>query len=66
MEIFRFNILPDEEFTKREIFKQSLLNCQLCGSELQFEHKIESQQVHEEGHCPSCRIRMKKQTHNLH
>lgn len=67
MEIFRFNIVPDEEFTARELFKRSILNCQICGEDLQFDHKKQnvSATVKEEAHCPSCHIQLKSQTFTL-
>lgn len=67
MEIMRFNILPDDEYCKREIFKQSILNCQLCGSDLEFTYETTApHEIHEEARCPSCCISMKKQSHGVH
>ena len=65
MEIFRFNILPDEEFSKRELFKHSLMNCQVCGGDLKFEHNKEASTMNEAAQCPCCKISLKAQTHTL-
>lgn len=68
MEIFRFNILPDEEFTQREMFKMSVLNCQVCGTDLKFKHHFEEKlnRVQEEGHCAICCVQMKPTQHPVH
>jgi len=42
-------------------------NCSICGTELEFTHVTHFTHfdVEEEGHCPSCQIRMKKESHKL-
>lgn len=51
--------------------KQNLIeyynNCSICGTELEFTHVTHFThfEVEEEAHCPSCKIRMKKESHGL-
>ncbi|MNJ94769.1 hypothetical protein D3C87_124710 [compost metagenome] len=56
MEIFRFNILPQEEILKREAFKNSLSCCQNCGTELEFQYTDFSayNTLREEADCSCC------------
>lgn len=67
MEIFRFNILPEDEINAKEAFKMSLLNCQVCGTDLNFTHSFHAEfnKIQEEGHCPICCVQMKATTHSV-
>ncbi len=53
--------------TAREQVLDSLLNCALCGTALNFFHSIDlaNHQISEEGKCPCCGIKSKKTKHGL-
>ena len=53
---------------KYEMIVENETCCPLCGTELQFVHRVDHLGlcVQEEAHCPSCRIRTKSQTQTLH
>lgn len=56
MEVFRFNIIPTEEYNKRENFRTSVNNCDICGGALEFSYRqMEDIAVlQEESKCPCC------------
>lgn len=68
MEIFRFNILPQDEITAKEAFTASVLNCQTCGTDLNFKHSYHAEynKIQEEGHCKICCTELKPTQHSVH
>lgn len=68
MEVFRFNIIPTEEFIKRETFRQAINNCQQCGTALEFSYKQMSEHhvLSEEASCPCCALKQEAQNHRVH
>lgn len=67
MEIFRFNIMPTEEFEKREKFRQDESLCQQCGAALEFSYQqLSSHSVlQEDSQCPHC-SHQKQSRHRVH
>nr|BFD59914.1 hypothetical protein CKG001_20210 [Bdellovibrio sp. CKG001]BFD67200.1 hypothetical protein HAGR004_22220 [Bdellovibrio sp. HAGR004] len=68
MEVFRFNILPTEEFLKRESFRQAINNCEQCGTALEFSYKqmTEHAVLSEEASCPCCEQKQEARHHRIH
>jgi hypothetical protein len=62
--VHQWNIQPISE---AEAFLEDYSHCSLCGEELVFTHVTHFLygQVDEEAECPSCQVRMKKQSHSL-
>ena len=58
------NLKPEDH---RQYMIEYFNNCSLCGSDLEFTHVTHFTylEVAEEGHCPSCSVRMKKENHRL-
>jgi hypothetical protein len=56
MEVFKFNILPTDEFIKRESFRQAVNNCELCGGPREFNYRqlAEHNVLQEESKCTVC------------
>jgi hypothetical protein len=42
-------------------------HCCLCGTALKFQHQVDylNLTVKEDGHCPSCQVRLKSRDHRL-
>ena len=55
------------DYAHQEQFLMDYNNCCLCGDELIFSHVTNfiRQEVKEEAHCPSCKIRTKEHNHSL-
>lgn len=68
MEVFRFNIIPTEEFIKREQFRQLMNNCKTCGNAKEFKyHQIYSMDLlQEEATCPACLTDTESSHHRIH
>lgn len=68
MEVFKFNILSNEEFIKREGFRQSVNNCELCSAPLEFNYRqLEKHNViQEEAKCPVCAKERDASQHRVH
>lgn len=56
MEVFRFSIITDEEFEKREGFRRSINLCPQCDNSLEFSYNQDAQfaVLEENAHCPNC------------
>lgn len=56
MEVFRFNILTDEEYQKREEFKNHMSLCPDCHHELEFTYQQDATYavLEESASCPFC------------
>ena len=67
MEVFKFNIIPTEEFNKREAFRKAINNCEACGTALEFSYKQlnEFAVLSEEASCPCCAL-IKEENHLVH
>jgi formate dehydrogenase maturation protein FdhE len=54
-------------YSFREQYLEEYTYCPLCGDELLYSHVTEFVQlsVNEEAHCESCKIRIKKNQHDL-
>lgn len=68
MEVFRFNIIPTEEFMKREQFRQSVNNCKSCGAAMEFKYQqiYSMDLLQEEAQCPCCRTEKESSQHRIH
>lgn len=68
MEIFRFNIIPTEEFMKREAFRQSVQNCSQCGKHLEFNYQQlkEESVLQEDSKCSHCAHEPESTRHRVH
>ncbi len=67
MEVFRFNIIPTEEFEKREKFRLEEALCDQCGTALEFSYQqLEEHFVlQEDSQCPHCN-QQKQSRHRVH
>ena len=67
MEIFRFQILPQQELDRREALKASENNCPHCGGALEFKVEVDvtAQLLSEQCHCPVCTIEVRSGLYNL-
>lgn len=68
MEIFKFNIIPTDEFIKRESFRNSVNNCDLCSAPLEFNYRqlAEHAVLQEEAKCPVCAKEHSPTQHRVH
>ncbi|HEX7673669.1 MAG TPA: hypothetical protein VF412_05835 [Bdellovibrio sp.] len=68
MEVFKFNIIPTDEFIKRESFKQSVNNCELCHGPLEFNYRQDSEisVLQEEAKCTVCLKEKETACHRVH
>ncbi|KYG60855.1 hypothetical protein [Bdellovibrio bacteriovorus] len=68
MEIFKFNILPTEEFNKREDYRKAVNNCDICGGALEFsyEQAAEFHVLQEKAQCPCCSSEKEPRNHRVH
>lgn len=68
MEVFKFNIIPTEEFIKREQFRKSVNNCKNCGAAMEFKYNhMHSMNLIQEGaQCPCCPSKKEVQQHLIH
>ncbi|WII71649.1 hypothetical protein QJS83_14365 [Bdellovibrio sp. 22V] len=68
MEVFRFNIIPTEEFNKREDFRKAINNCEICGSALEFSYQQLSEfaVLKEDAQCPCCDFIKEATNHRVH
>lgn len=68
MGVFKFNIIPTEEFIKRESFKQAVNNCELCGAPVEFSYRQDSEicVLAEEAKCPVCAKERETSHHRVH
>nr|WP_295902421.1 hypothetical protein [uncultured Bdellovibrio sp.] len=68
MEVFRFNIIPTEEFNKREDFRKAVNNCEICGAALEFSYKQENAfaVLQEEAKCSCCDSEKEPTRHRVH
>lgn len=63
-EVQKFEISKE---TVKEQILDSMTNCCLCGTKLEFFHKTDyaTMSVREDSRCPACGIRNKTNTHHL-
>ncbi len=56
-----------EPIDHRQSMIEYFNHCSLCGSELEFTHVTQFQygEVHMEGFCPCCEIKLKDEVHSL-
>ncbi|XGC79588.1 hypothetical protein ACES2L_09645 [Bdellovibrio bacteriovorus] len=67
MEVFKFNIIPTEEFLKRENFRMSVQNCELCGGPMEFDYQQSKEDavIQENGKCQVCAHERKSSLHRV-
>jgi hypothetical protein len=67
MEVFRFNIISNEEFEKREGFRKSISECPQCDHALEFSYQQDSQfaVLQEEANCPFCLYKPEARRHRV-
>ena len=56
MEVFKFTIIPTEEYEKREQFRHVMSKCSECRNALEFSYQQDEQfaVLQEDSHCPNC------------
>lgn len=68
MEVFKFNIISTEEFIKRESFKNTVNNCELCCAPVEFSYRQDTacSVLQEEAKCPACAKERDLAHHRVH
>ncbi|HEY8269584.1 MAG TPA: hypothetical protein VIG33_01745 [Pseudobdellovibrionaceae bacterium] len=68
MEIFRFNVVPEQEIKRREKFKYALSHCAVCHGNLEFNYfdTLDEDKVEEVAHCKDCGRKATNQLHSIH
>jgi len=68
MEIFKFNIIPTEEFIKRESFRNTINNCDLCNAPLEFNDRqlANHADLQEQTKCPVVAKEPSPTPHRVH
>lgn len=68
MEIFRFNVVPEQEIKRREKFKYALSHCAVCRGNLEFTYfdTLDEGKVEEVAHCKDCGRKATNQLHSIH
>lgn len=68
MEVFKFNIIPTEEYNKREDYRKAINNCDICGGALEFSYNQMSEfaVLQEDAKCPCCSSEKESTRHRVH
>lgn len=68
MEIFRINVIPEQEIKRRDKLKYALSHCVVCHGGLEFNYfdTLESDKLEEVAHCKDCGRKAMNQLHSIH
>lgn len=68
MEIFRINVLPEQEIKRREKLKYALSHCNVCHGNLEFSYfdTLDADKLEEVAHCKECGRKAMNQLHSVH